>query len=105
MADKIWELNPITPQIATTSFVTVNTGLIRSLQKQVRKPSLQVSALSNQRQSRPYYRNPSKSRNRSYSSNRYSDICYYHKRFGDKSFKCKQLCSFSFRSQPNNPEN
>ncbi|GFT78073.1 hypothetical protein NPIL_494981 [Nephila pilipes] len=35
MADKVWELNPITPQIAATSSITVNMGLTESLQKQV----------------------------------------------------------------------
>lgn len=105
MADRIWELNPITPQIASTSSITVKTELIESLQKQVNELSLQVSALSRQRQSRPNYRYRSRSRNRICSDNRRSDICYFHNKFGDKAFKCKQPCNFSAGSQANNPEN
>lgn len=105
MADKIWELNPIAPQIAATSSITVNMRLIENLQKQISELSLQVSTLAKQRPSRPYHRYRSESRNRSYSGNRHSDICYYHKKFGDKAFKCKQPCTFASGSQTNNWEN
>lgn len=46
MANKIWELNTITLQIAATLSRTVNTGLTESLQKQISELSLKISKFS-----------------------------------------------------------
>lgn len=105
MADQIWELNPVTPQIASVTPYSITPNAIESMQRQIAELSLQISQLNRKRDFSPYRRNRSISRNRSYTNNRDSDICYYHKRFGVNAFKCAPPCKFSNKSQENESEN
>lgn len=106
MGDKIWELNPVSPQISNVISDGVDQNTIKSLQKQMSELTMEVSRISRNQQRGSFNRDRSKSRRRSNSYiSENSNFCYYHRRFGEQSFKCIQPCEFQSKYKRNDSEN
>ena len=94
VADKIHEcfFKPSISRISEDSKSEANLlAVIGELQKQVTELSLQVNHLRHHDR-RNASRNRSQSKGRNYKV-RKTGVCYYHKRFGDKSTRCTLPCS------------
>ncbi|XP_046975873.1 uncharacterized protein LOC124541975 [Vanessa cardui] len=106
IVDKIHEVS-LQPQVAATSTSTSTpsgcpTTLIEKLVQRVDDLSRQVAELSIRSRSRsrsrarsPRWRRRSRSR-----SNAGSGHCWYHRRFGNQSTKCRSPCSFHSGNEP-----
>lgn len=107
IADRVYEIAPEVPQIASASATTTST-VTSDLIKQVSELSKQVAKLTtrltNRDANRSRSRSRSQSRNRRYSSfNKHRPQqpppnhphCFYHYTYGDKANKCRQPCTFT----------
>lgn len=102
MADKIFEMNPITEVYSATSDSTV-------MDKVLEKISFleqQISALSVERQSRSAFRQATSKRNRSRSKSKKQfkpdgKYCYYHFKFGNRCYPNKCVSPCSWKNQEN----
>lgn len=76
---------------------------INELQQQISQLTITVNSLAERiTRSRSPSRNRFLSRSRAI-SNEKSSVCYYHRRFGSKAFKCTKPCSFSASSPVDTP--
>lgn len=92
LADKVFELAPSTPQVASTSSSSYDNSLIHDMAKQIAELTRQVTKLSTHR---AQYRGRSHSRGRS--NSRHSSQprpCFYHRKFGVNAQKCTKPCNF-----------
>ena len=105
MADKILEIyhsQTVIQSVRTDQpeLETPNPNLqreIEDLQNQVKCLTRTVESLTLGLSNKRHFR---KSRSRSRSANRKSNICWYHKRFGDKAQRCIIPCSESTKLHP-----
>lgn len=102
LADKINEIAPATPQVASTSTADpVMNATLFNMAKQVTELARQVSALTAEVRAAPRARSHSRSgnqryrRDRSKSRTRNDNYCWYHNRFGSIAHKCIQPCRYS----------
>lgn len=105
LADKVHEIVPSTPQVASTSksHNSSSSHEYDDLVRQVSELTRQVSKLTEQvargARSNSHHRrrrnNHSRSRSRPRQPPSNHPHCYYHFTFGAKAQKCKQPCSFS----------
>lgn len=101
LADKVHDIAPSPPQVASTSAIPEPAHLYSDLARQVSELTRQVALLttqvSNGGNNRPRNRN---NRSRSNSRSRLQQPppghphCFYHFTYGMKAKKCKQPCSF-----------
>lgn len=101
LADKVFEIVPHVPRVASMSPATSSSsaGALPSYGDLVEEVSLlrkQMAALAtgNDLPGRSQYRNPSRSRSRSREYRSDHKLCFYHFMFGEKARKCQQPCSF-----------
>jgi hypothetical protein len=101
LADRIQDIAPPTPVVASTSAVSaVNTSsALEEMAKQIAELTRQVNYLSTERsrsrsQARRNYRGRSTSVHRSDSRYRKQPLCWYHAKFGSKANKCVSPCDF-----------
>ncbi|XP_020297399.1 uncharacterized protein LOC109861954 [Pseudomyrmex gracilis] len=103
MKPQIAEMHKETPKINSVDR-SVETQL-QELTKMVHKLSVEVSRDRTRQRSRSrHFQHKSKSREReSVVSNRTdnNNYCYYHNKFGNKSFKCRQPCAWDKKTQEN----
>lgn len=102
LADKIYEVAPAQPQIASTSTNNNNNiqidemvkhveNLITSrIEHEVSRQIAQISSANGARGRSPFRHRQNGGRNRMRSG-----ICWYHERFGDKAQKCTTPCAFT----------
>ncbi|XP_063821182.1 uncharacterized protein LOC135071320 [Ostrinia nubilalis] len=96
LADKVHDLVPPSPQVASAD--AVPGSLLEKLTKEVSELSRQVKALSTRDRGRSPSRNSSKQRRertRSQSSYRKFPNCFYHHKYGDNARTCVKPCDFS----------
>lgn len=97
LADKVHDLVPPAPQVASTSADAVPNSMIEKLTKEIAQLSRQVQALST-RDSRSRNRDRSqrhgKSNTRSQSNYRKYPTCVFHHRYGDKARRCLKPCDY-----------
>ena len=101
LADKVHEIAPSSPQVASTS----SNSVIETMAQQIAALTEQVAALTHQVKDhgnfRPRHRSPNytnrhnRQRSKSKESSRPADICFYHHRFGSKARKCTLPCKHS----------
>ncbi|XP_073943463.1 uncharacterized protein [Choristoneura fumiferana] len=121
LADRVFELAPQTPHVATTSGSAVNYAPVPqvsfasaspsdALMQQVSELTRQVALLtSNYRRGRTHSRSRSASSSRRYSSRSRSRMpqpppnhphCFYHYNFNEKARKCRQPCNYNAENFP-----
>lgn len=99
LADRVYDIVPCTPQVATTSVNSNN--IMNDMSRQIAELSKQVASLQSQlnsRRSRSHSRSHSNNnRKRSRSKSKTSDpsVCWYHNKFGNRANKCTTPCSFT----------
>lgn len=99
LADKVHEIAPAA-QVASTSAaadpaLVAMANQVTELAKQVAALTTEVRDKSNFNRRAPRHnRHRSHSRPRSRSGSRHNNICWYHNRFGTKSYKCTPPCQF-----------
>lgn len=97
LADKVHDLVPQTPQVASAD--AVNNPLLEKLTSEVAELSRQVKFLTMQaNRSRSRDRRSDqhkKGRTRSRSSYRKFPICFYHSKYGDNARTCVKPCDYS----------
>ncbi|XP_037871463.1 uncharacterized protein LOC105842617 [Bombyx mori] len=102
VADRVNDIVPATPVVASTSATTQNT--IDQMAKMIAQLTKQVHALSTRDsiRSRPTYRREKRSRStsRSHSSHKKYPNCWYHAKFGTKAKKCMKPCDFYSGNAP-----
>ena len=83
-------------EIRSSSFPTADE--FYELKEEVKNLAIQMQSLLRKPQINPQSRGRSNSRSRRYNSRSRdrvkSDICYYHKKFGDRAFRCVTPCSY-----------
>lgn len=94
LADKVHDLVPSTPQVASADAAPVS--LLEKLTMEVAELSRQVKALStnSSRRSRQGGRQRNESRTRSQSSYRKYPNCFYHNKYGDNARTCVKPCDY-----------
>lgn len=95
LADKVHELVPATPQVASVN--PSGTITLQSLMNEVSRLSRQVEALSTgsgRSRSTTRGNNRDRSRPRSQSNYRKFPICFYHHKYGDKARRCQKPCDY-----------
>ncbi|XP_013171887.1 PREDICTED: uncharacterized protein LOC106120962 [Papilio xuthus] len=103
IADRINDLVPSTPQVASTSRQSENVDLakeIAALRKEVQQLALRQRSGRSSSRSRPRDRQHSSSR--SQSSYRRHPVCWYHFKFADKATKCCPPCDFKSENSRGN---
>lgn len=91
MADKINDVTPGYPQVASTSS---NTGSsLDKMAEQIAELTEQVQALTTQRQGRPRSTSQNLRLDRSESRKRFP-TCWFHYKFGNKARRCQKPCDF-----------
>lgn len=101
MADKIWELNPNSSQVARIVSPPADNNIAQDLQKQISNLALQIAEMNRRRDSSPQRRKyRSNSRNRS-KNNSDPNNCYFHQRFGERAYKCTPPCKYQTSKQEN----
>lgn len=110
LADKIYEGTNAASTNRPTSEVSVITSLTAQLAQMqfeiaaLRAEQAKYNSMNNRRNTAHNYRGRSRSRGRSFSKSRFEKprqdgVCYYHGRFGDRSYKCRDPCSWKAASQ------
>ncbi|XP_071960400.1 uncharacterized protein [Antedon mediterranea] len=103
LADKILEVSPPPPTIATTIKDTgarATSDELRELRAEVSKLTSLVSSLAKQVRGRSRSKQR-ESRKRSPSATSNDGLCWYHHRYGNKAHKCNSPCSFSSQKAGN----
>ncbi|XP_037963794.2 uncharacterized protein LOC119691167 [Plutella xylostella] len=113
LADKVHEIAPSSPQVASTSSAppTAYDDLTRQISELTRQVAMLTSKVNDRSYDRehPYSnrRRFSRSRSRSRSRPRQPPAnhphCFYHFTYGDKAQKCKEPCSFHKDTSENCP--
>ena len=91
-ADKMMEVSSPTPAVSSVS--SNKDDVISQLQHQVRELTEAVKRLSARGRPR------SRSRSRHRKNQDSSGMCFYHSRFGEKSYRCIKPCSFPGNGKP-----
>lgn len=112
LADRIMEVAPVTSTVYASAPAPISkesldrTPRLEQLENSINALTAEVSRLRGI--SPPRHRSSSRSRHRSSSRSRYalrnnvelsSGLCWYHQRFGSKSTKCTQPCTWSGNEQ------
>ncbi|KAJ0169230.1 hypothetical protein K1T71_002833 [Dendrolimus kikuchii] len=96
LADRVHEIAPPSPMVASTSSSSEISELTRQmaeLSRQVASLQSQVRSRSRSRSSERYQRKPTARRR---SSDRFNkNYCYFHNRFGRKARRCQSPCTYS----------
>lgn len=96
LADKVHDLVPSTPQVASTD--AVPGSLLEKLTQEVAELSRQVKALStgNTRRCRSRDRDNQRNRNRTRSQSNYRKFpnCFYHNKYGENAKVCAKPCDY-----------
>ena len=103
LADEFMSTMPI----ATASVNAVAAPAADDLRSMIAKLTLEVDSLKNELRSRSksrphgYYRSRSRSSKRRPGAPSGGDgLCYFHRKFGDKAFRCQQPCNFPTSPAP-----
>lgn len=102
LADRVYDIVPYTPQVATTTSEQKCT--LSEMSMQIAELSRQVASLqsryneNNRSGNRSRDRRVHSQRFRSRSKSRDSSVCWYHNKFGPKANKCTSPCSYSSSS-------
>jgi hypothetical protein len=112
LADRVWDISPGTPQVASTSNNAENSAIER-MAHQISELTRRMEVLTTEVQSsrsRPKFRNGGKQQQRSHSrdnsqhrgsykrsqsSYRKFPVCWYHFKFQSQSTKCVKPCDFA----------
>ncbi|XP_048487134.1 uncharacterized protein LOC125490830 [Plutella xylostella] len=102
LADRIHEVVPPSPQVASTSHHTSPGSSMDQMAKQIAELTQQVRALSMQshrsrsrsRNNHAQTRHSARSRERSQSSYRKHPLCWYHGKFGSRAKTCIRPCDY-----------
>ncbi|CAH8575774.1 unnamed protein product [Schistosoma rodhaini] len=108
MADKVMEVCHDNHYINTMQpYGAADVSYLNSIQRQLSQLTNQLESLQTTvatvqaRQIRPLFRQRSRSRPRSRSPKRPSEICWYHTKFGTKARRCTRPCAFPLPSTDN----
>ena len=108
MADKVMEVCHDNHYINTMQpYGAADVSYLNSIQRQLSQLTNQLESLQTTvaavqaRQVRPPFRQRSRSRPRSRSPKRTSEICWYHTKFGAKARRCTRPCAFPSPSTDN----
>lgn len=91
---------------ATASVSAVAAHAADDLRSMIAKLTLEVDSLRNELRSRSksrprgYFRSRSRSSKRRTGASDADGLCYFHKKFGDKAFRCQQPCNFPSSPAP-----
>lgn len=106
MADKMWEVSD-KGTICSVSNGSQIEKTLQSIQQQLQKMSNRLNAIENNRTTRRDT-TPHRSRNRSQSSRRSNDesekdaseadMCWYHRKMGERAQRCRSPCSFKSKN-------
>ncbi|XP_013196622.2 uncharacterized protein LOC106139679 [Amyelois transitella] len=96
LADRIQDIAPPAPTVASTSSLNHSAITMEDMAKQIAELTRQVKALTAHNRSRSQNRSNYGNRNRSRSNSRYrkQPLCWYHAKFGGKARKCITPCDF-----------
>lgn len=97
LADKVFELVPPSPHVASTE--AVPGSLLDKMSQQIADLTRQVQALTasnagRNRHSRSRSRNQDRSRTRSQSNYKRFPVCFYHHKYGDNARSCMKPCDY-----------
>lgn len=101
LADKVHDIVPSSPQVASTQ--ATSTSVLEAMAKQISALTKQVQALAARSSDRDTQRSRSRTRNterrrstsRSQSNYRRFPNCWYHNKFGSKAHKCVKPCDYN----------
>lgn len=99
LADKVHDIAPMSPQVASTSATPANQDMAKQISELTRQVALLTNHFHSKGRSRSQSRSHSKPRSRSRSFRHKQPPpdhphCFYHYTFGEKAQKCKQPCTF-----------
>lgn len=94
LADRIQDIAPPAPVVASTSSAGYPTSVLDDMARQIAELTRQVQALTAQRSRPRDQSNKRRSRSRSNSRYRKQPLCWYHAKFGNKANKCIAPCDF-----------
>ncbi|XP_063529648.1 uncharacterized protein LOC134740921 [Cydia strobilella] len=106
LADRVQDIAPATPQVASTSSDSPGSSLIElkneiaELRKQIQDFKFNPGRSRTPYRSGPNQRQRSKSTRRSSSSYQRFPLCWYHAKFGKNATRCDEPCDFPSENLP-----
>lgn len=99
LADKVHEIAPMSPQVASTSTAALEShdSMAKQISELTRQVALLTTQLNRRGRSKSHSRLRSRSRSKSYRPKQpppNHPHCFYHYTYGAKANKCKQPCTF-----------
>lgn len=102
LADKVYDIAPMTPQVASTSSTSLaNNGMAKQISELTRQVALLTSQFNKRGRSHSRTRSKSRSRSKSYRPRQPPPDhphCFYHYTYGEKAHKCREPCTFKLEN-------